>query len=174
MQGRRRRPSGAPQGSYSHVYCSWLVWPIWDAIEKVWGGCRVGEGGPAVEPPRVKNHKPGHQPLHRSLSLCCQLYIMLHTFHCLFIAHQTTFCFSIFVESKKIKSSGLFTAFSMLPNILYIVKCTELYRWKFVYCTKFIMLNSSLLCTVCCTLPSSLHTRGSLWYVLAEIPFAML
>ena len=76
MQGRRRRPSGAPQGSYSHVYCSWLVWPIWDAIEKVivhpdaiekvWGGCGVGEGGPAVEP-------PGWKTISRVISRCIAL-----------------------------------------------------------------------------------------------------
>ena len=42
----------------------------------VWGGCRLGP----AEPPRVKNHKPGHQPSDSLYCTWCKV-LMLSVYH---------------------------------------------------------------------------------------------
>ena len=51
---------------------------IRDAIEKVISLRRM-QSGEALQPPRVKNHKPGHQP--------APLYLVLHLAHCICTTH---------------------------------------------------------------------------------------
>ena len=106
--------------------------------------------GEAVEPPRVKNHKPGHQASALLSSLHCiplpsVLYSQLNL-HCTYFilsAHCTTL--------------------SMLPTVFHIAKCTVLgvLVALIVLIDYLLHILPILLSTVHSWEPSSLHTHIS-------------